>query len=151
MKKSICLLVLLSLSAFAAPAVRSITLRDTRNLTGDRRIPHSKLAPEEVALKNAASFVLYDWAAYSETLPADQAAKWRNKKITPGQIKTRARSLKANHQYTVISAERQTPTAKPDTVTVIMEEKVLTEVNKSKLTLQKTPAGWVVTAFDEMR
>ena len=84
MKKSICLLVLLSLSAFAAPAVKSMTLRDTKNLTGDRRIPHSKLAPEEVALKNAASFVLYDWAAYSETLPAAQAAKWRNKKNHAG-------------------------------------------------------------------
>ena len=151
MKKLVCLLALLSMSVFAAPAVKSITLRDTQNLTGDRRIPHSKLTPEAVALKNAAAFVLYDWVAYSETLPAAQAAKWRNKKVTPGQRKTRAQSLKANHQYTVISAEQQPDASKPATATVVMEERIQKTVCKYKLTLRKTSGGWVVVAFDEIK
>ena len=151
MKKLVCLIVLLSVSAFAAPVVKSITLRDNKNLIGNRRIPHSQLAPEEVALKNAVAFVLYDWAAYSETLPADQAAKWKNKKVTPGQQRTRVQSLKVNHQYTVISAEQKTNASKPATATVIVEERIAKAVLKYKLTLQKTPAGWVVVTFDVMK
>ena len=77
MKKIIVLLLLVC--AVIARAAISATLQSHGNLVGPQRIPHKKLSAEQVALKNNIAFILYDWRAYSETLPADQAKKWKNK------------------------------------------------------------------------
>ena len=141
MKKIIVLLLLVC--AVIAGAAISATLQSHGNLVGPKRIPHKKLSAEQVALKNSIAFVLYDWRAYSETLPADQAKKWKNKKITQGLKQTRANSLRENHKYTVISSRSQ-----GDKKIVVVQEQVGPSKNNYELTLQKATAGWVVIKFD---
>lgn len=144
MKKIITLLIFIC--AAIAGAGQSATLQSHGNLVGDKRIQHKKLSAEQVALKNSIAFILYDWVAYSETLPADQAKKWKNKKITPGLKKTRAHSLRINHKYTVISSR----TLEHKKI-VVIQEQVGTSRHNCELTLQKTTAGWVVTKFAEAK
>ncbi len=144
MKKIIVLLLLVC--AVIARAAISATLQSHGNLVGPKRIPHKKLSAEQVALKNSIAFVLYDWLAYSETLPTDQAKKWKNKKITPGLKQSRAHSLRVNHKYTVISSRSQ-----GDKKIIVIQEQIGSSKNNCELTLQKITVGWVVVKFSEVK
>ena len=141
MKKIMLSLFLAVLSLVVS--AQSVTLRSHNNLVGQKRIPHKKLSAEQVALKNSIAFILYDWQAYSETLPARDAAKWKNKKLTPGLIKTRNDSLRINHKYTVISSKEF-----KNKRNLILEEQILKNNSRYSVTLIITASGWVVTKYE---
>ena len=133
--------------AKAASVRKSITLQDTKNLIGDKRIPHGELSPEDVALKCAVALELCDWVAFSETQRSEKAEKFRNRKITPDEKKRRAENLKANSRHEVLSSEVHP--GSPETVSVILREQYPqfgTVI--AKLGLEKTSAGWVVVSED---
>ena len=147
MKKIVVLLVLtVALAATAAETMLSVTLKSNNNLVGAKRTPHKKLSAEQVALKNNIAWILYDWKAYSETLPPQDAKKWENKKLTPGSIKTRENSLRINHRYSVVST-RDAAGKK----IVVVEEKIKTSNNYYQLTLEKLAKGWVVIKTEEAK
>lgn len=131
---------------FSGSAMTSATLREPGKLLGDNRAPHHELSAGEAALKNCISFVLYDWEAYSETLPPEEAAKWKNKKVSPGLQETRKKNLEVNYQYTVSSSE-----IKGDNASIIIDENIKGDINKYQLSLKKTASGWVVTVFDQLK
>ena len=145
MKKILTLLIMsIAWTAAIAGSVQSVTLKSNNNLVGEKRIPHKKLSAEEVALKNCVAFVLYDWKAYSETLPLQEAKKWKNRKLTPGLINSRAHSLQSNHQYTIISSKDVA-----DKKIIVIEEKIKTSKFRYKITLEKTEIGWIVIKSEE--
>ena len=144
MKRIIVLLLLVC--AVIAGAAISATLQSHGNLVGPQRIPHKKLSAEQVALKNNIAFVLYDWLAYSETLPTDQAKKWKNKKIIPGLKQSRTNNLRVNHKYTVISSRSQ-----GDKKIIVIQEQIGSSKNNYELTLQKITVGWVVVKSSEVK
>ena len=131
---------------FSGSTMTSATLREPGKLLGDNRAPHKELSAEETALKNAIAFVLYDWEAYSETLPPEEATKWKNKKLSPQLQETRKRNLEVNYQYTVSSSE-----IKGDNASIIIDENIKGDINKYQLSLKKTASGWVVTVFDQLK
>ena len=126
--------------------IKSVTFREPGKLIGKERTPHRELDAADVALKNSISFVLCDWEAYSETLPLEEAAKWKNKKVSPGQQETRKRTLETNRQYTVSSSE-----INGDNAAIIVSENINGAIYRYDLRLKKTASGWVVTGFEQLK
>ncbi|MBE6391470.1 MAG: hypothetical protein E7042_04630 [Lentisphaerae bacterium] len=131
---------------FSGSAMTSATLREPGKLLGDNRAPHHELSAGEAALKNCISFVLYDWEAYSETLPPEEAAKWKNKKLSPQLQETRKQNLAANHQYTVSSSE-----IKDGNASIIIAENINGDITEYQVSLKKNTSGWLVTAFEQLK
>ena len=129
-----------------APSVkRSVTLSEAaKNLTGKKRIPHSQLSPEDVALKYFVAGGLFNWVAYSETLPEDEAKEFRKRKTTSEEKKSRAEMLKQDCLIEILSSEVHS--GSPETASVILRLQESSSAVIVKLGLQKTSSGWVVVS-----
>ena len=84
--------------------------------------------------------------AYSETLPLKDAKKWKNKKLSPGLLQTRKRSLQINHKYTVISSKDAAGKK-----IIVVEENIKTNKSYYKFTLEKIATGWIVVKTEDAK
>ena len=146
MKKIICIAVLMSMSAWCFAAPTFTTLRETRNIVGPRRLPHKKLSPAQVALKNVIALAESDWAAYCETLPPEQAAEWRknNVVVTSGVKLKRGQGARLNPRYEIVQSKK-----KSGAMIVVVEERFPNQTKRYTMTLEKTRSGWLVIAKEE--
>ena len=145
MKKIFFIAVLMSLcaSGFAAPGFTSN--REIRNLIGPKRYPHKRLSPGQVALKNVIAMAEGDWAAYCETLSRELAEEWRKNNVIPsGNEKPRGQALKLIQRPRIVSTKKQS-----GSVITIVEERLPNRTIRSTMTLEKTPAGWLIVAKEE--
>ena len=141
MNKIVCIAVLMSLSAWCFAVPRFTTQRETRDLVGVKRLPHKKLNPSQVALKNVTALALDDWPAYCETLPPEQAAEWR-KNIGTSDVKIRrGQAARLIPQIDIVHSRK-----KSGAMIVVVEERFPNLTKRYTMTLEKTRAGWLVVS-----
>ena len=145
MKKIFCIAVLMTLSAWCFAIPNYTSHRETKNLVGAKRLPHKKLTPNQVALKNIIAPALEDWTAYCETLPPEQAAEWRKNNIvlSGGKMK-RGQAAGLNPRIDIVHTRK-----KSGAMIVVIEERFPNQTRRYTMTLEKTRAGWLVVAKEE--
>ena len=145
MKKIFCIAVLMSLCVWSFAAPNYTSQRETRNLVGAKRLPHKKLSPNQAALKHVIAPALEDWPAYCETLPPEQAAEWRKNNIVPsgGKMK-RGQAARLTPRIDIVYSKK-----KSGAMIVVIEERFPNLTKRYTMTLEKTPAGWIVVSKEE--